>query len=154
MNHDPINSTGFSESNGQPNKFCPRCGKNLPADAQFCGECGFRFGAEGQNITFTAPVQPMITADTTPLKTTDYLILFLISAIPVVGLILHLVWALSSTENVNRRNFCRAYLIYAAIGVVVTILFTILYAVIFAVAFESIGTADVFTHSFPGMIFF
>lgn len=153
MNNDPTTQANIPENNGNPLKTCPRCGKELPADAQFCGECGFRFSAEGQGMPFTVPAQPMMTADTAPLKTTDYLILFLISAIPLVGLILHLVWALSSTENINRRNFCRAYLIYAAIGVIGTILFAILYGIIFAAAFESIGSSNVFSDSILGMIF-
>ena len=109
--------------------------------------------AEGQGFPFTVPEQPMMMADTAPLKTTDYLVLILLSSIPVVGLILLLVWALSTTENVNRRNFCRAQLIWMGISVAVSILFMIVYGIIFAAAFESIGTADVFTHSFPGMIF-
>ena len=153
MNHDPINSTGFSESNGQPNKFCPRCGKNLPAEAQFCGECGFRFEPAGQNVPYSVPMQPMVTADTTPLKTTDYLILILISGIPVVGLILLLVWALSSSENVNRRNFCRAQLIWMAVSAVISIFFLILYGVLFASVFESIGTSEAAFEYFYGMIF-
>jgi len=152
MNYDPSGQTNSTETGGEQKKFCPRCGKELPANAQFCGECGFRFSSEGQGFPFTVPEQPMMMADTTPLKTTDYLVLILLSSIPVVGLILLLVWALSTTENVNRRNFCRAQLIWMGISVVVSILFMIVYGIIFAAAFESIGTSNVFSDSILGMI--
>ena len=153
MNNDPTTQANIPENNGNPVKTCPRCGKALPANAQFCGECGFRFSAEGQGKPYTVPVQPMMTADTAPLKTTDYLVLILLSSIPVVGLILLLVWALSTTENVNRRNFCRAQLIWMGISVAVSILFMIVYGIIFAAAFESIGSSNVFSDSILGMIF-
>lgn len=153
MNNDPITQANIPENNGNPVKTCPRCGKELPADAQFCGECGFRFSAEGQGMPYTVPVQPMMTADTTPLKTTDYLVLILLSSIPVVGLILLLVWALSTTENVNRRNFCRAQLIWMGISVAISILFMIVYGILFATVFESIGTSSSTFDYFYGMIF-
>jgi hypothetical protein len=44
-------------------------------------------------------------------------------SIPLIGFILMIVWAVSSTTNINRKNFSRAYLI---IWIVATILFTII----------------------------
>ncbi len=38
--------------------------------------------------------------------------------IPLVNIILPIVWAVSNTENPNRRNFARAYLIMFAISLV------------------------------------
>ena len=40
----------------------------------------------------------------------------LILALPLVNIVMYLYWALSSTGNINRKNFCIASLIWAAIG--------------------------------------
>lgn len=42
----------------------------------------------------------------------------LLMFIPLVNIILLIVWAVSNTENPNRRNFARAYLIMFAISLV------------------------------------
>ncbi len=39
----------------------------------------------------------------------------LLMIIPIVNIILLIVWAVSSTENPNKRNFARAYLIIFAV---------------------------------------
>jgi len=38
-------------------KYCPKCGKTSPADAQFCSSCGTSFAAKSQNeiIVVTTP---------------------------------------------------------------------------------------------------
>ena len=56
--------------------------------------------------------------DTRPMSVGDWFITLLILAIPLVNIIMYLVWALSSTGNVNRKNFCIASLIWCAIGFV------------------------------------
>ena len=47
--------------------------------------------------------------------------------IPCAGIILYFVWAFGKNENENRKNYCRAYLIYWAIttvlGIIVFIFF-------------------------------
>lgn len=47
-------------------------------------------------------------ADIRPMTVGDWMLTILVLAIPVVNLIMYLVWALSSSGNINRRNFCRA----------------------------------------------
>lgn len=37
---------GTNQAQGGPMRFCPRCGRQIPSDAQFCGFCGWQ--AEGQ----------------------------------------------------------------------------------------------------------
>ena len=101
-------------------KRCPICGKDVPAQAAFCGECGYNF-ATGT----TPPQAPAVVEDTSPLKTSDYLIMSLLSCVPIAGIVVMLIWAFSSGVNVNRRNYSRAYLILAAVGVVLYILFLI-----------------------------
>jgi len=50
-----------------------------------------------------------------PLSVGDWILTLIILAIPLVGLIFLLYWALSSTSNVSRKNFCIAYIILALI---------------------------------------
>ena len=47
-------------------------------------------------------------ADTRPMTVGDWMLTLLVLAISLVNLIMYLVWALSSSGNLNRRNFCRA----------------------------------------------
>ena len=47
-------------------------------------------------------------ADTRPMTVGEWMLTLLVLAIPLVNLVMYLVWALSGTGNVNRRNFCRA----------------------------------------------
>lgn len=130
MNNDPMNN---GDTSYQPTpKFCPHCGKALPEDAAFCDGCGTRQDS-GNPYSYSAPsyVQTM---DSSPLKTSDYVVMFLISAIPLIGLILMLVWSFSEGININRRNFCRAFLIVRVISVALTVLLVFCYAVLIGAA--------------------
>ena len=53
--------------------------------------------------------------DTTPMTMGEWLVTLLIMAIPCVNIIMCFVWGFSSNGNLNRRNFCRAYLIILAV---------------------------------------
>ena len=149
MNNDPMNNT----QNEQPRSvYCPRCGKQLPADSAFCGDCGADLRAASQTVSAPAPI-PAAPVDTAPLKTSDYLILHLVNMIPLVGFILMLMWSFSDNVNLNRKNFCRAYLIMYAISFVLSILFVIFYAIILSVLFTNTTiTSESFFDAF-GMIF-
>lgn len=72
--------------------------------------------------------------DTSPLSMGDWLLTILAAMLPCAGLILYIVWAFSSTGNVNRRNFCRAQLIIMA---VVFVLYMIL-IMVFGAAYLSV----------------
>lgn len=50
-----------------------------------------------------------------PLTVGDWILTLIVLSIPVIGLVLLLYWALSSTSNVNRKNYCIAVLILAVI---------------------------------------
>ncbi|MCK5391719.1 MAG: hypothetical protein KAJ31_04785 [Deltaproteobacteria bacterium] len=54
-----------------------------------------------------------------PLTVGDWIITLIILSIPLVGLIFLLYWALSSTSNVNRKNFCIAYIVIALIFIAI-----------------------------------
>lgn len=75
--------------------------------------------------------------DTSPMSMGDWLLTILAALIPCGGLILYIVWAFSSTGNVNRRNFCRAQLIIMA---VVFVLYLII-AIVFGAAILSSGSS-------------
>jgi hypothetical protein len=56
-----------------------------------------------------------------PMSVGDWFVTLLILAIPLVNIIMYLVWAFSSGVNLNKQNFCRATLIWMAIGIVIYI---------------------------------
>lgn len=71
--------------------------------------------------------------DEVPMTTLEWLLTIFLSSIPCVGLVLLIVWAVSSSGNVNRRNYARAFLV---IEIVYAVLIVILYATVFAAAFS------------------
>lgn len=106
-------------------KRCPVCGKDVPAQAAFCGECGYNFQA-GSATPYTVPPQAAAEPeDTSPLKVSDYFVMLLVACIPLVNVILLLIWAFSSGTNVNRKNFCRAYLIMMVIMWVISFILSL-----------------------------
>jgi len=58
---------------------------------------------------------------TRPMTVGDWFVTILILAIPIVNLIMYLVWAFSSTGNINRKNFCIASLIWMLIGIAIAV---------------------------------
>ncbi len=71
-----------------------------------------------------------------PMSLSDWLVTLLILAIPCVGIVMMFVWGFGQ-GNINRRNYCRATLIFTAIAVV---LIAIFYASIFAFILSAIGS--------------
>lgn len=61
--------------------------------------------------------------DASPLSMGNYLIMMIVSAVPVVNLIMLFAWAFGST-NQNRKNFARAQLIVLAACVILFLLFS------------------------------
>lgn len=60
-----------------------------------------------------------------PLSVKDYLLVGVLLSIPIVNIVLAILWAAGKNENPNRRNLARAWLIFSAIGAVVSIVFVI-----------------------------
>lgn len=60
--------------------------------------------------------------DQKPLSVGEWLITLIVLALPLVGLIMLFVWGFGS-GNVNRRNYCRATLVFALIIVVLSLVF-------------------------------
>ena len=60
--------------------------------------------------------------DAAPLSVGNYLIMMIVSVIPIVNLVMLFVWGFGHS-NLNRKNYARAQLIVLAIGMVITIIF-------------------------------
>lgn len=56
-----------------------------------------------------------------PLSVGQYILMFLLLSIPLVGTILLFVWSFGSAVNLNKKNFSRAMLILSAIGLIFAI---------------------------------
>lgn len=68
--------------------------------------------------------------DQSPMSMGDWLLTILIMTfIPCVGIILYFVWAFGKNGNINRRNYCRAYLIIMGIGIVLAVIFFIVFGI-------------------------
>ncbi|MGB2693262.1 MAG: hypothetical protein WBB48_08505 [Thermodesulfobacteriota bacterium] len=61
-----------------------------------------------------------------PLSVKDWLITIVVLMIPFIGLIFLLYWALSNSSNINRKNYCVAYIIFQIAFFVLTLLIVIL----------------------------
>ena len=53
-----------------------------------------------------------------PMSVGDWFITILITAIPLVGMIMLLVWAFSPNTNINKANWAKATLIWMVIGII------------------------------------
>lgn len=57
-----------------------------------------------------------------PMSMGEWLLTLIVLALPCVGFVMLFVWGFGQ-GNTNRKNFCRAYLIIFAIGIVLGIIF-------------------------------
>lgn len=64
-------------------------------------------------------------SNTEPLRIGQYIGMFILSAIPIVNIIMLFVWGFGSSGNLNKKNYARAALILIAIGIVLSIIFSI-----------------------------
>lgn len=118
--------------------FCEKCGSKLPENAKFCGSCGAKTESvqpaavhdqpappppppppaqATPSQSYTPPVQAPVhsgTMESETLSIGNYICMFLLMCIPLVGIILLFVWAFGD-RNWNRKNFARAMLIMSAI---------------------------------------
>jgi hypothetical protein len=65
--------------------------------------------------------------DTSPMSVGQWVITMILLAMPVVGLVMLIYWIVSSTGNINRRNYCLASLVIAAIVIVLAIIFAVFF---------------------------
>jgi len=60
----------------------------------------------------------------------DWMITLLVLALPLINIIMYIVWALDAGGNANRRNFCRASLLWFVIMLGISIAIFIVMLVI------------------------
>ena len=124
--------------------FCKKCTAKIPDDSVFCPECGQKLTADDPSNVHTPKAQPQYRQSqysqipapvydpkSAPLSTGNFFWLPVITAIPIVGIILIFVWAFSKNTNINRKNYARAILIWLLISV---ILFVISYMTVGGIA--------------------
>lgn len=70
--------------------------------------------------------------DTTPMSMGDWVLTILALFIPCAGVIIYLIWAFGKKGNVNRRNYCRAYLAIYAVIMAVYLLIALVFGAVFA----------------------
>lgn len=128
--------------------FCENCGKQIPDDAVFCTNCGAKQTAKTAAVPTSQPVSqtaaPKVERPVSYQQTTkayeavdhismgQYLIMFLITAIPIAGIVMLFIWAFGSETGPNKKNFARAYLIMMAIAIGLSILISIVMGAIMA----------------------
>lgn len=64
----------------------------------------------------TALQNPAVDEYSAPLTLGNYIVMMLVSAIPVVGFIMLLIWAFSGNTNINKKNYARAALIMMVVA--------------------------------------
>lgn len=120
-------------------KKCPSCGFEIENEAKYCPYCGF--GIDDSAITnekteriyedtINRKYETNYTSVNTsneileePISFLNWLLILFLLQIPLVNIILLFIWGFGSDkENISRRNFCRAYLIYLAIGIALAII--------------------------------
>ena len=67
-----------------------------------------------------------------PLSVGQWILTILVMSIPLVNLIMLFVWGFGSEGNKGRANFCKAQLIWIAIGIGLAIVLGLLFGSIFA----------------------
>ena len=73
------------------------------------------------------------TEDTSPLSLGEWILTILVmQLVPCVGIVMYFVWAFSKNGNVNRKNFCRAYLIITGIMLGIVLIMMIIFGGVFA----------------------
>ena len=75
-----------------------------------------------------------------PMTIGDWLITFLIQAIPLIGFIMLFVWAFGDGTHPSKKTWAQALLIFALIMFVLVIIFIILFFSMIASLFSGMGT--------------
>jgi len=56
-----------------------------------------------------------------PLTVGEWFIMMLVTAIPVVGIVMLFVWAFSENTNVNKANWAKASLLWLVVGIFIAL---------------------------------
>lgn len=61
-------------------------------------------------------------ADSSPISLGEWILILLLMSIPCVNIVLCIIWGFGKQGNITKRNFCRAQLIFVAIGIVLSLI--------------------------------
>ncbi len=116
--------------------YCTRCGAQSPDGVGVCVNCGAPFeqqaGQYAPPIPPMQPVQPMQPAQPNgkipaTMGAWAYVGAIILMSLPVIGFILTIVWACGGCKNMNKANLARAYLLIAAICIVLCIVLCVIF---------------------------
>jgi len=109
---------------------CLNCGNEISENKTYCSVCEENLKAqkiEQNNNEKEEEVKPSSDSKYAVMTTGGYLAAMTIMAIPVIGWIVALVWALGGTKKVNKRNFARATIV---VGITIALVFVLIGALI------------------------
>ena len=82
---------------------------------------------------YQQPIQNQVhELDQSPMSMGSWVLTILVMFIPCAGIILYLIWAFGKNGNVNRRNYCRAYLVIYAVIIAIYLLIVLVFGAAFA----------------------
>lgn len=115
--------------------FCRKCGIENPDGVKYCRRCGESLSGAGASAgdaayvppTYAPPRREITSIDDLPAKYRPigmwgYFGYNLLFAIPFVGWIIALAFAVGVTSNVNRKNYARAYFCGLIVAIVLLLL--------------------------------
>ncbi len=84
---------------------------------------------------------PAVMPDTSPMSVGSYILMIILTAIPIVGIIMLFVWSFSGSTNLNKKNFARAQLLLMLISTALCIILSVAGIFTFASFLSHIGRA-------------
>lgn len=96
-------------------KVCRKCGGTVKAEDQFCMHCGMPLEKE-ESVREEGREENKAEV----LSMGEYLLMFILLAIPVVNFIVCILWIISGNSNPNKRNFAKAWMVIAVIGTILS----------------------------------
>lgn len=128
--------------------LCTNCGNSIPDQSSICPNCGSSqvpaAAAAPASVSQQMPppayapgpyqqVRPDLVA---PLSVWDYVIMFILQAIPIVGIVMLFVWAFGDS-NINKKNYARAALLMVLVAMGLMIVLGVVFGIIAALAQSS-----------------
>lgn len=80
-----------------------------------------------QDYNYT-PTQDYNQQNNNVISVGEWFLMILATIVPCLGLVLYLVWAFGSNDNPNRKNYCRAWLIFYLIQTVLVIIILVVFS--------------------------
>lgn len=94
-------------------KYCIYCGSPLD-EKPVCPQCGKPVQDSSYHYNDSSVLEP-------PMTLGDWIITMLLTAIPIVNIILMIYWAISA-KNTSKKNYARAFIIFTLVVIVLSVL--------------------------------